>query len=489
MLRRMCLVLTLVAALAAILFMHRAAIASRDMATRGPDLLTTHPAIAHPGFVTTDPAALARLEAQKAILNAQGVTNLSALGTLTISGTVVPQPGFVRAPFVRNWTSAAIDPAATSDRATTESAFLKPSNVTTAPTIVHNARGLRGSGVGSVVEGRGKDISVPAVKIIGEPLVAPAQNGGRAGASKATTTLPLYEAYWVAANINLPNNTTIVIQPNVRYLVIIANTITIGSNVTLTYEDVPVMNPPAVPGKPSSIPDTPTKPPPFAAGTPGSQGDGGTQPPQIGTPPDAPQVELWSLALNQLPNVILKGQHGYKGVHGGPGGDGGRGGDGSDSTQEVSFSHVGCTKGPGVGGVGGKGGQGANGGSGGNGGTGGLWSLYAPILPTSMTIDVSGGERGDGGDPGGGGNGGPGGGRGAISNLCSSQDRSTGDPGQGGDPGVKGSDGAVGVMLPNSINQVVIDATDFNNKLNDPAIQFVHLGVEPPAVALADIPE
>jgi lysophospholipase L1-like esterase len=487
MLRKKNLVLALVALLVAMLITHRGAIASRDMEIRGAGLLTTHPAIVHPGVVTTDPAAFARLEAQKAILNAQGVTNLSALGTLTISGTVVPQPGFVRAPFVRNWTSVAstssaqessrtakVTPKATpqappSAQAPTESAFLKPSNMTTAPTVVHNARGLRASGAGPVIASRGKDISVPAVKIIGEPLVVPAQNGG--GASKATAALPIGNAYWVGNSINLPNNTTIVIQPNVRYLTIIANTITIGSNVTLTYQDVPVMNPPLVPGKPSTVPDKPLKPHSFGS-TGGSPGYSGTQPPQVGTPPDAPQVELWTLAMNQLPTVILKGQHGYKGVQGGGGGDGGPGGDGTDS---ICCDWLGqCKSGPGAGADGGKGGRGGNGGLGGNGGNGGLWSLYAPSLPTSMTIDVSGGERGDGGDPGDAGIGGPGGSRGVLNGSCGSQGRGDGTKGQPGDPGVKGSDGAVGVILPNSINQVVIDATDFNNKLNDPAIQHVY---------------
>jgi lysophospholipase L1-like esterase len=430
-----------------------------------------HAAIADPAVVTTDPAALARLEAQKAILNAQGVTNLSALGTLIIFGTVVPQPGFVRAAVVRNWTPAAIDPAATSDRATTESAFLKPSNMTTAPTIVHNARGLSRSGVGTVIEGRGKDISVPAVKIMGEPLVAPAQTGGRSGASMTAGTLPIYTAYWVGNSINLPNNTTIVIQPSVRYLVLIANTITVGSNVTLTYEDVPVMNPPAVPGKPSSVPGKPSTPGSFSDGPTGSQGYTGTQPPQIGTPPDAPQVEVWTLAINQLFAVVLKGQHGYQGVPGGGGGAGGPGGNGSDS---VSGTLGNCKSGPGSGGKGGKGGQGGKGGKGGQGGTGGLWSLYAPNIVSSMTVDVSGGERGEGGDPGLGGNGGPGGSRGGTNSACDSHGRNDGTTGPNGDPGIKGPDGAVGSILQNSINQVVISANDFNNKLTEPAIQFVH---------------
>ena len=306
---------------------------------------------------------------------------------------------------------------------------------------------------------------------MGEPFVGLAPNGP--SANKAQATLPIHTAYWVASNINLPNNTTIVIQRNVRYLVLIANTITAGTNVSLTYEEVPVMNAPAVPGKPSTVPGKPGTPNPFTEGYAGSQGYSGTQPPQIGTPPDAPQVEVWTLAMSQLFTVILKGQHGYKGVQGGAGGDGGPGGNGSDSNPGT-FQ---CKDGPNNGGTGGKGGRGGEGGQGGNGGTGGRWALYAPTIPTSMTIDVSGGERGEGGDPGAGGNGGPGGWRGAITGFCANKnwsDRHDGSSGPGGDPGVKGPDGVIGPMLPNSINQLVINASDFNNKLNDPAIQHVY---------------
>ncbi len=455
-------------------------------------------------------ATLSRLDAHRAILNAHGVTNLSALGTLTISGAVVPQPGFVRAAFVRNVTSMdttvssarimssevitpsrevgatkAIAPskgiarpsstleAVSSVRSGVQSSALKPSNMTTTPTLVRNARGLSASGVASIITRVGNDISVPAVKIMGEPFVIPVPRGGQPNASKTTATLPIFTAYWVANTINLPNNTTIVIQPNVRYLVLIANTITVGSNVMLTYEDVPVMNPPAVPGKPSAVPGKPSTPNPFTEGYAGSQGYGGTQPPQIGTPPDAPNVELWTLLMNQLPTVILKGQHGYKGVQGGGGGDGGPGGNGSNSEPKL----LNCNHGPNNGGVGGKGGRGADGGQGGNGGNGGLWSLYAPTIPSSLTIDVSGGERGEGGDPGVGGNGGPGGSRGAITGYCANLNwshRHDGAGGPNGDPGLKGGDGVVGNILPNSINQVVIDSSVFTDKLTDPAITHVY---------------
>src|SRR5205085_9707354 len=127
------------------------------------------------------------------------------------SGTVVPQPGFVRAGFVRN-------PSTRSEVETKSSANLtarvaaetpaKPSNMTTAPTTVHNARGVQGS--------------VPAVKIIGEPFAVPA--------GRSTALIPINTAYWDASTINLPANTTIVIQPNIRYLVLIANSINVASS-------------------------------------------------------------------------------------------------------------------------------------------------------------------------------------------------------------------------------------------------------------------
>ena len=126
-----------------------------------------------PGTATTPPLALARLEEHKAILNAHGVTNLSGLGALTISGTVVPQPGFVRAAFVRPRPALAIATATVRDlskssnpkvaetvrpgagaqqlqlpaseslsTSTQTEPALKPSNMTKAPTIVGTTRAL-----------------------------------------------------------------------------------------------------------------------------------------------------------------------------------------------------------------------------------------------------------------------------------------------------------------------------------------------------------
>ncbi len=470
-------------------------------------------------------ATLARLELQKQMLNANGVTDLSALGTLTISGRVVPQPGFVRAAFVNRTASlpgygagyskipfsgtfragqtpapqpmpppkaapsATILPTAPAYQVgppkgghavfstdTTQTVVVKPSNMTTAATIVHKARGLKLTAAEAAVAGRGDGtISVAATKIIGSPLVLPAQSAARQGAQTALGTYPISTAYLVGNNITFDPGTQIVIQPNVRYLVIIANSITVGAGVSLTYEDVPPINPPAVPGKPSSVPGTPSTPSSYSDGTTGGQGVSGTQPLQIGTPPDAPKVEVWTLTINSLPPINLKGQYGYKGVQGGPGGDGGRGGDGSDSVQNI-YS---CKSGPGAGGTGGKGGHGANGGQGGNGGTGGVWSFYAPgpvilAVNTSTTINVDGGERGDGGDPGLGGNGGAGGSRGHVGSLCNSHGRTDGSAGAAGDPGVRGPDGVAGAMLANSTNNVVIDQAAFDQNMNGPRIYSIN---------------
>ncbi|HEX7678762.1 MAG TPA: hypothetical protein VF713_11605, partial [Thermoanaerobaculia bacterium] len=68
------------------------------------------------------------------------------MGTLTISGTVVPTPGFVRAPFIRvvgpitlptnPATLRAIQPDNTAQPAP-EDPVLKPGNMTTIPITVH----------------------------------------------------------------------------------------------------------------------------------------------------------------------------------------------------------------------------------------------------------------------------------------------------------------------------------------------------------------
>lgn len=411
--------------------------------------------------IQTDPASLARLATHKAILEGHGITNLAGLGSLDLSATIIPQPGLVRAPFVpANGAQAAF---------TTADAAVQNALVIVAPAAKGGATTL-------------KPFTGAARRLIGEPLVGSqdATVHSVLHAAAPAVPIPINTAYWVANTINFANDTTIVIQGNVRFLVIIANSIAVGSNVSLTYDHIPVVNPPSVPPKPSAPSNVPATPDSFSAGYSGDEGASGVATMQIGAPPNAPEVEMWTLDINAMPLVNLKGQPGYPGVRGGDGADGGRGGSGSESVP----GYLQCKSGPGNGGLGGKGGRGGTGGAGGNGGMGGRWSLYTtgPMLTAlsahGFYIDVSGGNGGAGGAPGSPGNGGPGGYRGGIHGFCANQswnDRHDGDTGPSGDAGNAGPAGALGVAAgPDAMKLVTIAASDFVSKLEDAAITQVN---------------
>jgi hypothetical protein len=450
------------------------------------------------------------LATHKAILEAHGIKNLAALGTLSFKAIIVPHPGLVRAAFVRKGPisdfidvsdlssakpsqfprtvpravgvrgSFADQPVDISKGGPPPSRVLAAENFTTAEVQVEAARRFvapatrLGAPTSDLVSGI-------AMRMVGEVLVGSQEvsfPAAAAAAAASATSIPINTAYWVANTIALAADTTIVIQSDIRYLVIIANSIAIGTNVTLTYDEVPVANPPGVPAKPPAPSSTPVTPDSFSNGYVGYEGSPGTQPMQIGTPPNAPEVELWTLALNSLPSVNLKGQKGYMGVRGGDGANGGRGGNGSESVPGT----LQCKSGPGNGGQGGKGGRGGTGGAGGNAGLGGRWALYttSPVILAlpGFLIDVSGGEGGDGGAAGAPGNGGPGGSRGGIHGFCANQNwssRTDGAAGPSGDAGNAGPKGAPGTAVgPDAVKFVVIDQTEFWNKLTDPAITTVN---------------
>lgn len=456
------------------------------------------------GSLSTDPAALNRLATHKAILEAHGIKNLAALSTLSLKATVVPHPGLVRAPFVRRVdvltglgdvspVSASLSPTIGIPRIVSGQApadiskappapgrALDAANFTTAEVRVQSARRLVAPANKLAAPTSGL-VSGIAVRLVGEPLVGSQGTSfpaAAAASAASATSIPINTAYWVANTIALAADTTIVIQSDIRYLVIIANSITVGTNVTLTYDELPVANPPGVPAKPPAPSSTPATPDSFSDGYVGYEGSPGTQPMQIGSPPNAPEVELWTLAINSLPTVNLKGQKGYAGVRGGDGAEGGRGGNGSESVPGI----VQCKSGPGNGGQGGKGGRGGTGGVGGNGGLGGRWALYTTsavitALP-GFLIDVSGGEAGDGGAAGAPGSGGPGGSRGGIHGYCANlnwSSRTDGAAGPSGDAGSGGPKGAAGTAAgPDAEKFVAINASDFLNKLTDPAITTVN---------------
>ena len=443
---------------------------------------------------STDPAAVDMLATIQSVLQGQGITDLADLGTLPISGAVKPAAGtFVRAPFVKaapgrtlgavNFTTVAVQVVnarrivATATNVV-ESTPIAPAARLAVSTPVTPESLPPQTAPAATPALNSEKFSGTAVKMIGQPL-ASSQRFLKASvtARTASVTIPLNTAYWAAGTITFAPGTQIVIDKDVRYLVIIASSITGAANVTLTYEDIPVENAPGIPGTPQTPIAQPPVPSTFNTGTIGYPGAPGTSPLQISTPPDAPQVQLWALSIDGLPTVLLKGQQGYTGVQGGNGQQGGQGGNGTDSVVDyLGF----CTQSIGAGGQGGPGGRGGDGGPGGNGGTGGCFSLYTAtaISGFPFVIDVSGGDGGVGGSGGNGGPGGAGGKRGNLLSVCNSYGRTDGGPGIPGGPGDSG--GQTGSKVPSGApgafgteQFVTITANDFLMKLTDPAITSI----------------
>ena len=461
---------------------------------------------------SSDPDALDRLADIQSVLQGQGITDLADLGTLPISGAIKPAAGtFVRAPFVKaapgrtlgavNFTTATeqvlnasrivasaanvaastpIAPAASRAAPPTVTPAMRSATPPPVAPATLPPQTVAAAAIPALISQR---FSGPALKMIGQPL-ASSQSFRTASANARTSnvSIPLNTAYWAANTIAFSPNTTIVIDKDVRYLVIIALSITGAANVTLTYEDIPVTSPPGIPGPPQTPLGQPPVPSTFNTGAVGYRGAAGVQPLQIATPPDAPEVELWVVSIDGLPTVLLKGQPGYTGVQGGNGQQGGIGGNGTDTVQHtVNFLGLGpvgyCDAGPGDGGNGGPGGEGGMGGPGGNGGLGGRFSLYSAtdISGFPFVIDVSGGDGGVGGPGGNGGQGGVGGKRGAIApgpcDTSDHQSRPDGSRGASGSLGPLGPSGASCTTFATDAEKfVTITANDFNMKLTDPAI-------------------
>ena len=439
--------------------------------------------------LSTDPASVDMLATIQSVLQGQGITDLADLGALPISGTVKPAAGtLVRAPFVKaapgrtvgavNFTTAAVQVvnatriAATATRVV-ESMPIAPAErlAGSAPVMPENLP-LQTAPAAAPALSPGK-FSGTAMKMIGQPLPS-SQSFRKASvnARAASVTIPLNTAYWVGGAITFAPNTTIVIDKDVRCLVIIATSITGAANLTLTYEDIPVENAPGIPGTPQTPIAQPAVPSGFGTGTVGKSGAAGVSPLQIGPPPDAPQVQLWALSIDGLPTVLLKGQQGYTGVQGGNGQQGGQGGNGTDSVEgRLGY----CAQSIGAGGQGGPGGRGGDGGPGGNGGTGGCFSLYTAtdISGFPFVIDVSGGDGGPGGPGGSGGPGGAGGRRGNLLSVCNSYGRTDGSQGAAGASGSQGPSGTPGMPAANPDVFWTITANDFNMELTDPAITSI----------------
>ncbi|WP_026565012.1 SGNH/GDSL hydrolase family protein [Bacillus sp. UNC41MFS5] len=383
-----------------------------------------------------------RLQYHKAVLESVGITSLSSLGTLNLSGNLIPQAGLTKP-----------DPnlAATTTQAYFQSAY-KVTNTATTPVL--------------------QPVGGQATILKAVPL--PSRTVTAASVPGITTQINVDTAYWVATEINLQDNTTVVLKQPQRYLILIAEKITVGQNVTFTWER-PSKSSPAKLGKPGTPPQVSTSTTLVGiTGTNGKHGDKGGRGPDGNS---APELELWVLDMIGRPAFDLRGQDGTTGGSGQDGGNGGQGGKGKPAQLDWSGF---CKSGAGAGGNGGTGGNAGQGGDGGNGGYGGKLSFYAPqnVINQYLQgfyITVDGGRGGAGGQPGYPGSGGPGGPVGDslkanFGAVCGPGPRTAGSRGPDGAYSGQGASGYDGGKLPEPISMRAIDPDDFRRKLLEPAI-------------------
>jgi hypothetical protein len=374
------------------------------------------------------------------VLRSFGIDGLDGLGTLKLSGNVAPRPGLTR-----------------------------PRPDLFGGTVEFEAatRAVLGAG--------GKRRFVPfagtARLLNAIPFPGPGKGPGK-------TDIPIDTAYWAATWIDIPDGTNIVLQDSTRYLVILAEKLTVGKNVTFTYERR-VEPPPAQAPKPGK-PGKPPVPAPFSKGNTGYGGSSGSSGGQGwgSTDVPAPEVEMWVLSLEGSPAFDLRGQDGGEGGEGGAGGDGGDGSAGSPSKGNI----VTCKYGPGDGGDGGPGGRAGDGGTGGDGGPGGRFTFNAPgsviiKFTAGFHIETGGGAAGPGGSAGSPGAGGAGGPVGTINGKACrkpASQRTAGKPGPQGLPGKKGPAGKPGTaQLPDPVRMNPIEPAEFVQAWEKPAIQSV----------------
>src|ERR671936_53365 len=199
-------------------------------------------------------AAQHRLLYHKAVLASLGVTTLSSIGKLALSGNVVPQPGLTLGgpdPFEGVTT---FDSAQGVDGMAGETATIAP--------VGGDARILRVTGASLVALATNVRLADVGTSVAAMSGVPPTATVGE--------IIPADTAYWVASWIELADNTSVVFKRPHRYLTLICEKLTVGQNVLFTWERPS----PQLPGKL----ERPEKPP--AAPTPdglwGETGAAGT---------------------------------------------------------------------------------------------------------------------------------------------------------------------------------------------------------------------
>ncbi len=394
---------------------------------------------------TTAPETRARLQHHKMVLESFGVDSLSSLGKLSISGNVVPEIGLLKP----------ADDIYETDPVIFQSAARFIEQDTAFQTIGGEARLLKAIPFSTVQ---------PLNRTLFKTVVA---------ASRLSGTVDISDAYWAATWIDIADNTVIVFkQPNM-YLTIITEKLTVGKNVTFTWEkSTPKSLPTKIPKlikKSAAVSVNDIWGVTGEAGQPGND-EGGKGP----NGKDGPELELWTLEMTGSPKFDLKGQDGFQGGEGQDGQDGQDGSNGREAQGYWLVAYI-CESGPGNGGDGGAGGAAGNGGPGGNGGHGGRLTLYAPqpvlnAYAQGFYASVDGGAAASGGIPGAPGRGGDGGQLGDNPQKCSTSN-SAGKAGSQGAAGKQGPAGKPGeAYLDDAFGLKAIDADDFIGKLLEPAI-------------------
>jgi hypothetical protein len=416
--------------------------------------------VAGPPKIEAVPLAISesrvRLQQHMSVLQGFGYSDLGTLGNLTIGLQGRPQTAILQR-------SGVLLPSSTGPFQPQQEKFSGIARKNTATGAFENFTG---------------NVWVTASKTltnVGGSNGSTATNGSING--KMAQDVPLGFAFWFGSEIILQDDTTVILSAEVKSLVIIAEKLTIGKRVTISWERPTGGTGPSIPLKPN-----PPQGYPQAISTAPERGRNGINgimggPGLNGQP--APEVELWFLQATGFPAIDLRGQDGFQGGRGGDGGNGGSGQKGHDSAKTKWGT---CERKDDHGGDGGDGGRSGDGGKGGNGGTGGRFTVYAPQhminawFQGGMTISVDGGSAGSGGDPGRPGDGGPGGDPGKALHplVCGNNKSPAGAKGNTGSSGVRGADGIKGNLISNSIQYSPITSSDFYVEVAKPAIVSVY---------------
>jgi hypothetical protein len=249
------------------------------------------------GSITAAPQMVSdRLTYHKALLEAKGVPPLSSLGTLLISGSIVPQSGVT----------------------------MPGAEIISGGTMVQSATRIVSSqkGTPKTETFSGKADILKAIPFTSKDkafLSLPSLTSG--------SEISIDTAYWVASEVRLARGTNIVLKYPHRYLIILAEKLTVEDEVSFSWErpfrSIPPQFWPPTPPTPADAPMSTT-----LVGIPGTHGTPGWPGYRGYDGASAPELEVWVLDMSGRPRFDLRGQNGTQGGQGQNGGNGGRGGKG-----------------------------------------------------------------------------------------------------------------------------------------------------------------